>query len=138
MSAALDVHLDDRLGRIALGTVIGIVRLAGDAEIPRYPQNPVQVEGRAAIPDDCTPPREADDPDGERDAGEQDRPVPEREIAGEPETREQHQAQRLVPAAVGHKRQQVDAKEASRAEQFTDRGDGEQDLEHASNVVGRV
>lgn len=42
------------------GFVEGVVRLAEGAELPSYPQNPLVVEGRNAIPDECTPPREAD------------------------------------------------------------------------------
>lgn len=42
------------------GFVEGVVRLAAGTEIPHYAQNPLQVEGRNPIPDECTPPREAD------------------------------------------------------------------------------
>lgn len=42
------------------GFIEGIVRIAEGAEVPRYFDNPVQVEGRNPIPDDCTPPREVD------------------------------------------------------------------------------
>lgn len=42
------------------GFVEGVVRLAEGAEVPSYPQNPLVVEGRNPIPDECTPPREAD------------------------------------------------------------------------------
>ncbi|MDQ3037498.1 MAG: hypothetical protein M3Y87_34205 [Myxococcota bacterium] len=42
------------------GFIEGIVRLADGAEIPQYPENPLQAAGRSPIPDDCTPPREAD------------------------------------------------------------------------------
>src|SRR5690349_11699533 len=38
----------------------GVVHLAPGAELALYPQNPVQVEGRVAIPATCTPPSEAD------------------------------------------------------------------------------
>jgi hypothetical protein len=42
------------------GFVEGVVRLAAGAEIPRYMENPLQVEGRNPIPEDCTPPRDVD------------------------------------------------------------------------------
>lgn len=42
------------------GFVEGVVRLAEGAELPRYPENPLIAEGRNAIPDECTPPREVD------------------------------------------------------------------------------
>ncbi|UJR81242.1 hypothetical protein [Sandaracinus amylolyticus] len=47
-------------GDTPTGIVEGIVRLAEGTELPTYPQNPLVVPGRTAIPDDCTPPREVD------------------------------------------------------------------------------
>jgi hypothetical protein len=45
---------------LPMGWVEGVVRLADGAALPGYPQNPVQVPGRDAIPPECTPPRESD------------------------------------------------------------------------------
>lgn len=44
----------------ATGTVVVTVHLAPGAELPQYPESPVQVEGRPPIPPECTPPRQAD------------------------------------------------------------------------------
>jgi hypothetical protein len=41
-------------------TITGIVRLAPGTELPQYPQSPVQLDGRPAIPASCTPPRTVD------------------------------------------------------------------------------
>jgi hypothetical protein len=46
--------------RARTGTIVGIVRLAPGAELPAYPQHPLQIEGRPAIPETCTPPRTVD------------------------------------------------------------------------------
>lgn len=43
-----------------VGVIVGIVRLAEGAELPRHPSNPLQVDGRNPIPTECTPPREVD------------------------------------------------------------------------------
>lgn len=46
--------------RAPTGTITGIVRLAEGAGVPEYADSPTQVEGRPALPESCTPPREAD------------------------------------------------------------------------------
>lgn len=42
------------------GIIEGVVRLAPDTTLPRYPESPTQVEGRPALPSSCSPPREID------------------------------------------------------------------------------
>lgn len=45
---------------LAMGTIEGVVRLAEDSPLPRYPSNPMESTGGTPIPDDCSGPGEGD------------------------------------------------------------------------------